>query len=146
VADYVAQPAESAVSAYRDGCEVGLTRSHGLVVLSVHGAVDMASAPTLSEAICDALGQLPVGIIVDLTNVDFLACIAMSVLIAAQRAADATFVRFGVVANGVATSRPIRLLGLDVTMTLYPTLDEALRDFPTRTCAGRPHRRPHHGR
>jgi anti-sigma B factor antagonist len=38
-------------------------------------------------------------------------------------------VRFGIVAEGPATSRPIRLLGIDVIPALYPTLDDALRDL-----------------
>jgi anti-sigma B factor antagonist len=38
-------------------------------------------------------------------------------------------VRFGIVADGAATSRPIRLLGIDRILTLYPTLEDALRDF-----------------
>jgi anti-sigma B factor antagonist len=53
----------------------------------------------------------------------------MRVLVAAQEAADALSVRFGIVADGAATSRPIRLLGLDVILTLYPTLDDAVRDL-----------------
>jgi anti-sigma B factor antagonist len=89
----------------------------------------MLSAPQLSEAICDALGQAPAGLIVDLTNVEFLASVGMSVLVAARQAADAISVRFGIVADGAATSRPIRLLGIDRILTLYPTLDDALRDF-----------------
>ena len=53
----------------------------------------------------------------------------MSVLVAAQEAADAMLVRFGIVAEGPATSRPIRLLGIDAILALYPTLDDALRDL-----------------
>ena len=53
----------------------------------------------------------------------------MSVLVAAQEAADAMSVRFGIVAEGPATSRPIRLLGIDAILALYPTLDDALRDL-----------------
>jgi anti-sigma B factor antagonist len=129
MADHCVQSARPAISARRHGFEVRLTSSDGLVVLSVCGEVDMLTAPELSEVICDALGQSPAGVIVDLTEVEFLACIGMNVLVAAQEAADAITVRFGVVADGVATSRPIRLLGLDATMTLYRTLNDALRDF-----------------
>jgi anti-sigma B factor antagonist len=43
--------------------------------------------------------------------------------------ADAMSVRFGIVADGAATSRPIRLLGINRILTLYPTLDDALREF-----------------
>ena len=50
----------------------------------------------------------------------------MSVLVATQGAADAMAVRFAVVAEGAATSRPIRLLGIDTVLALYPTLDDAV--------------------
>ena len=53
----------------------------------------------------------------------------MSVLVAAQEAADAMSVRFGIVADGAATSRPIRLLGIDAILVIYPTLSDALRDL-----------------
>ena len=62
-------------------------------------------------------------------EVDFLASVGMRVLVAAQEAADAMSVRFGIVADGPATSRPIRLLGIDAILALYPTLDDAVRDL-----------------
>ena len=47
----------------------------------------------------------------------------MSVLVATQGAADAMALRFGVVAEGAATSRPITLLGIDTVLTIFiPTL------------------------
>jgi anti-anti-sigma factor len=127
--DHVAEPTNTAESAHQHGFEVQTWWSNRLVVLSVCDAVDTLSAPQLSEAICDALGAAPAGLIVDLTDVEFLASVGMSVLLAAQEAADAMAVRFGIVADGAATSRPIRLLGIDRILTLYPTLDDALRDF-----------------
>jgi hypothetical protein len=33
---------------------------------------------------------------------------------------------FGVVADGPSTSRPIQLVGLDQTLTLYATLEQAI--------------------
>jgi anti-sigma B factor antagonist len=127
--DHLAEPGHSATSGHRHGFEVQESWSDRIVVLSVRDAVDMLSAPQLSEAICIALREAPVGLIVDLTNVDFLASVGISVLVAAQEAADAMSVRFGVVAEGAATSRPIRLLGIDALLTLHPTLGDALRDL-----------------
>jgi anti-sigma B factor antagonist len=127
--DHLAEPGHSATSGHRHGFEVQESRSDRIVVLSVRDAVDMLSAPQLSEAICVALREAPVGLIVDLTNVDFLASVGISALVAAQEAADAMSVRFGVVAEGAATSRPIRLLGIDALLTLHPTLGDALRDL-----------------
>ena len=72
-------------------------------------------------------GKAPAGLIVDLTEVNFLASVGMSVLVAAQEAADALSVRFGIVADGAATSRPIRLLGIDAILALYPTWRRSAR-------------------
>lgn len=109
--------------------DIAETRIDGIAVLSVRDPVDMLSAPHLSGAISAALTKAPVGLIVDLTDVDFLASVGMSVLIKAQEWASATSTQFGVVADGAATSRPMKLLGIDAVLTLYPTLEEALREI-----------------
>jgi anti-sigma B factor antagonist len=124
--DHSAPPTDSA---HQDRFAVRESRIDGVVVLSVCHDVDIFSAPQLSEAIREALGNAPAGLIVDLTKVEFLASAGMSVLLAAQEAADAATAPFGIVAEGAATSRPIRLLGLDRVLALYSTLDEALQYF-----------------
>ena len=129
MADHLAEPANSAVFAHPRRFEVQESWSDGLVVLSVSGAVDILNAPRLTDAICNALTRAPAGLIVDLTEVNFLASVGMSILVAARDAADAMSVRFGVAAKGAATSRPIRLLGIDAILVLYPTLGDALRDL-----------------
>ena len=116
-------------SAHHDDLFIAESWIDGIAILSVRDMVDMLSAPRLSEAIRAALTKAPIGLIVDLTDVNFLASVGMSVLVEAQEQADAISVRFGVVAEGSATSRPIRLLGIDTVLALYPTLDIALREF-----------------
>jgi anti-anti-sigma factor len=105
--------------------EVGKHQVDQTVVLTVSGEVDILSAPQLAEAIHTALATGPAGLVVDLSKVDFLASVGMTVLVTAQ--ADVTPpTRFAVVANGPATSRPIKLTGLDNVLSLYSTLDSAL--------------------
>lgn len=108
--------------------EVDETWVDRLVVVSVSGSVDMLVVPQLTEAIDAALAKSPTGLIIDLANVDFLASAGISVLIAAQASAGQSgqSVRFGVVADGPATHRPLTLLGLDEVIPLYRTLDDAL--------------------
>jgi anti-sigma B factor antagonist len=103
--------------------DVRQARIAGALVLTVRGDVDALTAPGLTEAIHDApLGQ---PVIVDLSEVDFLASAGMTVLVSAHQrfSPDAQFM---VVADGPATSRPLKLMGLDSVLALYPTLDEAL--------------------
>jgi anti-sigma B factor antagonist len=99
-----------------------------VVVVAVSGTVDTLTAPKLTEAIGVAAAKSPAGVIIDLSKVEFLASAGMSALIAAHT--DVTpNARFGVVADGPATSRPLTLLGVDSVIAVYGTLDEALHDI-----------------
>jgi anti-sigma B factor antagonist len=111
----------------RLGFEINQSWQDWLAVLSVDGEVDMVTAPHLGRAICEALEKSATGLVIDLTAVTFLASVGMSVLVAAQEAADAMAVRFAVVADGAVTRRPISLLRLDAVLALYSTRDDALR-------------------
>lgn len=95
------------------------------VVLAVWGDLDLATAPELSDAIEAAAREAPAALIIDLSRVDFLASVGMTVLIAAHRDV-APPARFGVVADGPSTSRPLKLIGMDTIVDVYRTLDEAL--------------------
>lgn len=105
--------------------DVGKHQVDDAVVLTVSGEVDMLSAPQFAEAIRTALATAPPALVIDLSKVDFLASAGMTVLVTAQ-AEVAPPTRFAVVANGPATSRPIKLMGLDNVLALYSTLDSAL--------------------
>ena len=72
-------------------------------------------------------GSSPDGVIVDLTEVSFLASAGLSLLIDTHDAVAPT-ARFGVVVDGVV-ARPITVLGLDTVITMYRTLEDALRDL-----------------
>lgn len=105
--------------------DIGKHQVDEAVVLTVSGEVDMLSAPQLAEAIRAALAAGPPALVIDLSKVDFLASAGMTVLVTAQ-AEVAPPTRLAVVANGSATSRPIKLMGLDNVLALYSTLDSAL--------------------
>lgn len=96
-----------------------------VAIVSAAGDVDMISAPALEETIRAALGKEPVALVVDFTAVDFLASAGMGVLVAAHDAAGPD-TKFGVVADGPATSRPLKLVGIADIVQLFSTLDEAL--------------------
>jgi anti-sigma B factor antagonist len=99
-----------------------------VVVVAVSGDVDMLTAPTLADALRSAARDNPEALIVDLSRVEFLASAGMNVLIAAHRDI-APGGRFGVVADGPATSRPLKMIGIDTIVTLYQTLGDALDDI-----------------
>ncbi|OBF29436.1 hypothetical protein A5724_25685 [Mycobacterium sp. ACS1612] len=129
MSDRGAERFPSTASAVRGEFEIRESWIDRIVVLSVCDAVDLLSAARFTEAIGDALAKTPAGIIVDLTDVNFLASIGMSVLVEAREQASCISARFGVVAEGAATRRPLKLLGIDAIVPLYATLDDALRNF-----------------
>lgn len=94
-------------------------------VVSVAGVVDMLTAPELEKAIAEAAKSSPNAVVVDMTAVEFLASAGMGVLIAAQDELSPA-IKLAVVADGPATSRPLKLVGVTDVVDLYPTLDEAL--------------------
>ena len=106
-------------------CAIEERRIDSVSVVSVAGVVDMLTAPDLEKAIAEAAKSSPRAVLVDMTAVEFLASAGMGVLIAAQDEL-APAVRFAVVADGPATSRPLKLVGVTDVVDLYATLDEAL--------------------
>jgi anti-anti-sigma factor len=99
---------------------------HGkAVVLSVAGEIDLATAPQLGESIDAAMEQRPETLVVDLSDVDFLASAGMAVLIGCHQQAKGVL-QFRIVASGSATFRPMELTGMTEEISIYPTRDEAL--------------------
>ncbi|MGV0744238.1 STAS domain-containing protein [Mycolicibacterium sp. XJ870] len=111
-------------------CAVEERRIGEINVISVAGTVDMLTAPQLEAALGATAKSSPSAVVVDLTDVEFLASAGMGVLVAAQDELSPA-VRFAVVADGPATSRPLKLVGIADVVGLFATLDEALSALST---------------
>ncbi|MGH3561957.1 MAG: STAS domain-containing protein [Mycobacterium sp.] len=111
--------------AAKDRITVSVEHRDGIAVIVVGGEIDMNTAPALEAAVADVLAEEPAALIVQLSAVDFMGSAGLRILVAAQQQIGAG-ARVAVVANGPATRRPIQLTGLDETLSLYPTLDEAV--------------------
>lgn len=97
----------------------------GVVVLVVEGEVDVSTAPVLRAAIDDVLAEEPSELVIDFSAVTFLASVGLQILVLTNERVSGR-ARFAVVASGPATSRPIRLTGLDSMFSLYESLDAGL--------------------
>jgi anti-anti-sigma factor len=118
------QPSAANNVATATGCVINQDWDGRTVVVSVSGVVDMLTSPQLKKAIAAALEKKPAALIVDLSDVDFLASAGMGALVAARdRVSESA--GFAVVADGPATSRPLKLVGLAEAIGMYPTLEEA---------------------
>jgi anti-sigma B factor antagonist len=122
--DEQATATNSMTTTANTGCVVSEEWFGRTVVLGASGVIDMLTSPQLEVSIATSLKKNPTAIIVDLTDVDFLASAGMGVLVAARDQASPE-VGFGVVASGPATSRPLKLVGLAEIVGLFSTLGEA---------------------
>lgn len=122
----MAREPESVVGNVKAGGCIVEKRSVGdLTVLSVAGTLDVLTVPELQARIAAVDPDACAGVIVDLSDVDFLGSSGMGMLVSAH--ADlAPAVKFVLVADGPATSRPLRLIGIADIIDVFPTLDEAL--------------------
>lgn len=99
--------------------DIAVERLGRVTVLSVRGELDLLTSPFLTESIEAVLTEAePAALIVDLTEVPFLASVGMSVLIEASRRVGES-VTFAVVADGPNTNRPLVLMELDQTFAIY---------------------------
>ncbi|MDG4669424.1 STAS domain-containing protein [Mycobacterium sp. 236(2023)] len=94
------------------------------VVLRVSGAVDMLTAPTFTQYVDSVLDTTLSGLIIDLTEVSFLASAGLEALVKAQRKAGESTALI-VVAAGPATRRPITLTAVDRDVRVCTTIGEA---------------------
>ena len=101
------------------------TRHDTIEIVSVRGEVDLLTAPELERHIDIALDKQPSAIIIDLTDVDFLASYGMSILVQTKERLPRT-TRLAVVADGPATSRPLAIVGLTDLLSVCATIDAAL--------------------
>jgi anti-anti-sigma factor len=106
---------------------VSVWQVDGAVVVAPTGAVDLATAPQFGNAVFEAVADRPARLIIDLTAVDFLASMGLTVLLKARRdLGTGTVLR--VVATGTAR-RAIDVTGLDGVLAIDATLADALTGF-----------------
>lgn len=110
----------------QDLLRVTTDHSGDAVVLAVSGEVDLLSAPVLGKEITAALDGVPALLVIDLTDVSFLASIGITALLEARRQArPGTQVRVVAPAQSVV-ERTLRLTGLIEALAVTSTRADAL--------------------
>jgi len=110
-----------------ESCVIGEQWHGTVVVISAGGEIDLVTAPHLEAAVAASLAKAPSALIIDLSAVEFLASHGMTVLIKTRENVSPE-VKVLVVADGPATSRPLKLVGVSDLVPLFATLDEALAE------------------
>ncbi|MGB3373335.1 MAG: STAS domain-containing protein, partial [Rhodococcus sp. (in: high G+C Gram-positive bacteria)] len=96
-----------------------------VVIVTVSGELDLATAPQLSESMKLVLDKAPSAVVIDLSHVGFLASAGMSLLASTHQQLDDS-TGFAVVADGPSTGRPLTLVGLHEVFGIFATVGEAL--------------------
>lgn len=102
-----------------------------VLVIRLCGALDLLTSPKVVELLDAAHGEHPAALVVDLSEVSFLGSAAMTALLTAQHQIGRSL-PLVVVADGPATARPLRLVGVDRLLTVLPTLERALAHLAGR--------------
>ena len=97
----------------------------GVAVVSIGGEIDSSTAAAFEAVIAEALEADPPALVVELSEVIFMASVGLRILAATQEKVGKS-IQIAVVADNMAASRPMQLTGLDKLISLYPTVDEAL--------------------
>jgi anti-sigma B factor antagonist len=91
-----------------------------------HQRPDHAAAPALREQLLDALSHSTNRLILDLSEVRFCDASGLAVLVGTQHRAQLLGVSLSVAAPRPQIAKVLRITGLDRSLTVYPTLPEAL--------------------
>ena len=98
------------------------------VVVEVAGEVDLATAEEVAVVVLAAFEGHPGTVVVDLTDVRFLASAGLSVLVQAERTArESNQLLHVVVGEHLSVARSLTTSGLANHLTLFHRLDDALR-------------------
>ncbi|PPK63102.1 STAS domain-containing protein [Actinokineospora auranticolor] len=98
------------------------------VLLRVRGEVDMGTAPILRGHLADAVtrGRAADPVLVDLTEVGFLASAGLALLVEFHTRCREAGRALRVLTAGGAVLRAIQVSSLDNVLSVHPTLDDAL--------------------
>jgi anti-sigma B factor antagonist len=108
-----------------DPITTSVAHREGVAVVSIGGEIDLSTAPAFEAAIAGALDDDPPVLVIELSQVSFMASVGLRILADTQEKVSKS-AQVAIVANNLATSRPMQLTGLDKVMSTYLTLDDAL--------------------
>ncbi|MEV8444072.1 STAS domain-containing protein [Actinosynnema sp. NPDC051121] len=105
--------------------------SSSTVVCAVSGEVDLWTAPRLRERLAKQIRPAGPDLVADLGEVVFFGAAGLTVLVEARSAADASGVRFFLVARTRPVLRPLTVTGLHLVFDVHAHVDGVpARDGP----------------
>ncbi|MET8995912.1 STAS domain-containing protein [Amycolatopsis sp. NPDC004169] len=101
------------------------SRNGELLIASVDGEIDMATAPRFVHHVEELLAERRVAVIADLTKVSFLGAAGVVGLLTLTTAAQAADVPFCVVTDQRAVLRPLQVTAVDRVVVVHATFERA---------------------
>jgi anti-sigma B factor antagonist len=108
--------------------------SAGVAILSVHGDVDILSAPAFKHALLETIGDGSRQVIVDLTAVPFIDSTGLGVLVSGAKKARRDGI--AIVCDDTATRSMFEIVGFDRLFAVHTSLGEALTALPPGDWSG----------
>ncbi|MET0730426.1 MAG: STAS domain-containing protein [Solirubrobacterales bacterium] len=106
-----------------------------LHTVSVAGELDQSTAPELRTALADAIGDQARGLLVDLSDCNFIDSTGLSLLVETKRRLAEDQRRFGVCCADADVRRLLELTGIDQAVNLFDTRAEAVAALSNATTA-----------
>lgn len=126
-AERAADPVDCCSDYGRQAVTVDVARDpRGVVLVRVHGDIDMLGAPPLRDCLAEQLETCS-GLVVDLDGVTFFGSSGLAVLVHTMHHAACRGVPWRVVAQSRLVTRPLSTTGLDEQLPMCISVDEALR-------------------
>jgi len=95
-------------------------------LISVRGEVHVSTAPEFSERLNDAIAGGKTGVVIDMTQVDFIDSTGLSVLLNALRRVTRQQGTLSLAVSNPTVLRLFEITRLDSTFDIAPTRDEAV--------------------
>lgn len=98
----------------------------GWTVVTIHGELDVASAPTLRERLIGMVADGSTRLILDLEGLDFLDSTGLGAIISALKRARTNGGDLRLVCTQTRIRRLFEITGLDKAFPLHASVDEAI--------------------
>lgn len=98
------------------------------VVMRVHGEVDMATAPTLRQRLQSVTMTGPTGVVLDLSDLDFIDSTGLGVMVGAAKRMRVNDGTLRIACSQTHLLELFSLTRLDEVFELFDTVDDALAD------------------
>lgn len=102
---------------------------NGDVFIRAVGELDMSSAPSLTAAAKDAIGDGYRLLLLDLSGLSFLDSTGLSALLAIHRKAEARDGHAAIIAPSANALRVLEMLGVEQVLNIYESVDDAVRNL-----------------